>query len=197
MVIDSMTPNKKAVFLMLLCGLLSACSGDNKDLHDKFDEIKSRKARPIEKIPEFKSSPKFEYPSHLKRRNPFFKYRSTSSAQENKKRSEANAPNLARRKQALEQFKLHELKMVGILKQNGTIWGLVTAPDKAVHKVTIGSYMGRDYGRVVSIKNTKIRIVERYKEKKDWKKRSVYLYLDKTNKKTVSHKSIKVEEIVK
>ena len=181
----------------MLCILVS-CTGDNQDLYDKFKKIKMKSAGPIERMPEFKPSPKFSYPINSNKRNPFLKYMSEQkNADKRKKMSDLNAPNLKRRRQNLEKFKLRDLNMVGVLKQHGTIWGLVRTPDKVIHKVTIGSYLGRDFGRVVAIKDNKIRLNERYKDNKTWKRRDIYLLIEKTNKKTVNPKAINVEEIIK
>lgn len=186
---------KRGVLLSLFV-MLCSCSNDNQDLQKKFEEVRSRPGRPIEKMPEFKPLPSYAYPSHLKRRNPFISYQKPVKKVV-KKKKDVNAPNLHRKKQTLEKFKLRDLRMVGFLRQNGVVWGLVSAPDEKVHKVTIGSYLGLDYGRVVSIGANKIRLVETYKVNKDWKKRDVVLRLDSVKKDTVSHKQIKIEEFVR
>ncbi len=184
----------------MMCGLvassLSSCSSDNQDLLDTFQQVKSRKGRPIAKMPDFKFVPKYVYPSHLKRRDPFFKYRKASGSLGNKKKLDVNAPNVKRQKQALEQFKLKDLRMVGFLQKNGSVWGLISTPDEQVLKITIGNYLGENYGKVRSISDNKLRITEKYKKNNEWKKRSITLDLDTIEKQTVSHKTIKVEEFV-
>ena len=190
---------RRSIFCMmclLLASLLSGCSSDNQDLLDTFEQVKARKGRPIEKTPDFKFVPKFVYPSHLKRRDPFFKYKNISDRISKKKKTNVNAPNFKRQKQALEQFKLKDLRMVGLLKKDGSVWGLISTPDEQVLKVTMGNYLGKNYGKVRSISGNKIRITEKYKKNNEWKKRSVIMSLDTVDKKTVSHKTIKFEEFV-
>ena len=183
--------------VVLSCFLFSSCSNDNQDLINKFEEVKARKAKPIEKTPVVKHMPKFTYPDNSKRRNPFFKFSKRASSGIKKNSPDVNAPDLRRRKQLLEKYKLKDLTMVGTLRRNGVVWGLVSAPDEIVHKVTIGSYLGRDYGRVVSINNKKIRLVETYKDNMLWKKRDINIKLDIAKKDVVEHKNIKIEEIVR
>lgn len=186
----------KLLFAIFACCLFVACTADNQDLHKKISEVKARKGRPIKPLPKFKPMPKYNYPKIAGRRDPFWAYQDQQAAKK-KNQPDINAPNLVRAKQVLEKFKLKELKMVGILKQNGTVWGLVAAPDKVVYKVTIGNYIGRDYGRVIAIRSNEIRLLERYKDNNLWKKRDVKLYLDETNQKIISHKKLEVEEMVR
>lgn len=183
-----------SIFLALV---ICSCSSDNQDLLDTFEKVKARKGRPIEKIPEPKTVPKFTYPSHLKRRDPFFKYIKPSAHLARKNKPDVNAPNLKRPKQALELFKLKDLRMVGMLKRNGRTWGLISTPDGIVMKVTLGDYLGKNYGQVKSITSRGIRIVEKVKKKDRWQKRPVNMPLDTVDKTIVQSKSIKFDEIVR
>lgn len=186
---------KFTILALAVLGLV-ACTVDNTALKARFREVRARKGRPIEPIPEFKPMPKFTYPSHLKRRNPFYSYNTPQIVKKStKKKSDLNAPNLKRRRQALEKFKLKDLVIVGTLRRNGVVWGLVSAPDDVIHKVTVGSYLGRDHGRVISITDKKIRLIETYNENKEWKKRDVNLRIDKDRKALIKPKDIHVEEI--
>jgi type IV pilus assembly protein PilP len=186
----------KLFILSTIVLVLSGCAGDNQDLHRKFEEVRSRPGGPIQEIPEFKSTPMFTYPSHLKRRNPFFPYQEQVKQAEQAD-SERNAPNMNRTKQELENYKLKDIRMVGSLKQNGTIWALIETPDERLHKLTIGSYVGEDYGRVISITEQKIRLIETYKDKSRWQKRNAVIDLDSTNAKTVSGAEHQAEQTVK
>lgn len=181
------------------CSMLIACTGGTSDLQQKFEEVRARPGRAIEKIPEYKPMPKFSYPSHLRRRNPFYAYKKQLAARKRKSKNhkDENAPNLKRKKQFLEKYKLGDLKMVGTLGEGSLVWGLVLGPDENIHKVMIGNYIGQDYGRVVSINNKEIRILERYKVESKWKKREVYLAIDKNKKEMVNPKELEVETIVR
>lgn len=183
------------VFIFSL--LLTACTGDNQDLLDTFERVKAKKGRPIESVPEVKFVEKFIYPSHLKRRDPFHQYKKPSKVTAQKNKLDVNAPNMTRKKEILETFKLRDLRMVGTLEQKGITWGLIATAKDEIYKVTVGQYLGEDYGQVVNISNKNIKLVEKYKKKNIWHKRSAVLALDVTDKKTISHKKIKFEEIVR
>lgn len=61
-----------------------------------------------------------------------------------------SAPDQDRPKEALEAFDLDRLKMVGTLAKSGVVQALVRADDR-IYSVQAGSYMGNNYGKVISI----------------------------------------------
>ena len=50
--------------------------------------------------------------------------------------------------------------MVGTLTQGGTNYGLVQTSDGLIHRVIAGNYMGQNDGRIVSIDESKIELIE-------------------------------------
>ena len=69
------------------------------------------------------------------------------------------APELARRKEALEAFPLDTMVMVGSLIQQGQPAALVRV-DRMLHQVRLGSHLGTNYGRVVKITETEVTLRE-------------------------------------
>lgn len=70
-------------------------------------------------------------------------------------------PDLSRPPQYLEQFSLEELKMRGtIRKTKGPLYALVQDPSGGIMRISVGSYMGRNYGRVVSIAPNQVNVIE-------------------------------------
>ena len=71
-------------------------------------------------------------------------------------------PDKERPRQPLESFPLDSLNMVGTINSNspGAIVGLVMAPDKVLHRVTAGTYMGQNEGKVTAVHDDKIDITE-------------------------------------
>ncbi len=65
------------------------------------------------------------------------------------------APELARRKEALEAFPLDTMSMVGSLIQEGKPAALVRV-DRLLYQVRLGSYLGMNYGRVTKITETEV-----------------------------------------
>jgi type IV pilus assembly protein PilP len=68
-------------------------------------------------------------------------------------------PDVTRRREPLEAYPLEALKMVGILKQKGT-FALVKTPDNNLFQVKSGNYLGQNFGRIVEISDTTIKLKE-------------------------------------
>ncbi len=161
--------------------MLSACTkdADHSDLHKKMNEIRARKGRPIPDIPQYQVTKRYIYPMSQSNRDPFYSAFQRKRDELAERKASVGAPDFSRPKQALEQFPLDGLKMVGHLKQDGRLWALVQAPDSIIYRVTIGSYMGKHFGRVYSIHENYIGLVETIKEGNKWKKRKIKLELGK------------------
>jgi type IV pilus assembly protein PilP len=72
----------------------------------------------------------------------------------------ADGPDLSRRKEPLESFPVDALKMVGMLNQDGENWAIVRAPDRTVHRVRRGNYMGVNYGEIVAVNDNSVEVSE-------------------------------------
>lgn len=70
------------------------------------------------------------------------------------------APDLDRPRQPLEAYELEALRLVGILTMRGRTHALVRAPDGEVHRLGTGDYLGRNHGRIVSITDSSVQLVE-------------------------------------
>lgn len=69
-------------------------------------------------------------------------------------------PDFNRPREALEAFALENLKMVGTLQQKQQVFALVKAPDSSLYRVTSGNYLGQNFGRIVGISETDIKLKE-------------------------------------
>ncbi|MFG6159109.1 pilus assembly protein PilP [Halomonas sp. 1390] len=82
------------------------------------------------------------------------------------------APPPDRPREPLEAYDLAELDLVGTLMVGGKPSALVRGPDGKVHRVTIGDHMGLDHGRIVSITEVSLVLVETVLESNAWQERS-------------------------
>jgi type IV pilus assembly protein PilP len=99
------------------------------------------------------------------------------------------APDLARRKEALEAFPLESLNMVGSLQPGKNTYGLVRTPQGEIYQVHVGNYMGQDYGIVTGITDGEIRLKELVQDSAgDWTERSSTLQLLQADAKTQERK---------
>ncbi|MBS1215148.1 MAG: Pilus assembly protein PilP [Proteobacteria bacterium] len=97
--------------------------------------------------------------------------------------SSALAPDLNRPKEPLEAFPLESLKMVGILQQKGSTYGLVKA-DASIYRIRPGNYVGQNFGVVTKINETEITLRELIQEAGgDWTERNSTLQLQEAEAK--------------
>jgi len=153
----------KISFLGFFSLLLSACSNDFSDLKTYIAKVKKRPATVIEPLPERKIIEPFIFePEGL--RNPF---RPLIAEKEPEDFLEdfgegGVKPNLTRRKEDLEEFPLDSLRMVGTMRMDSEedLWGIIQAGDGSIHRAKAGSYMGKNFGKVVQISEDGIEIME-------------------------------------
>jgi type IV pilus assembly protein PilP len=92
------------------------------------------------------------------------------------------APELARRKEALEAFPLDSMAMVGSMNRNGQPVALVTV-DKLLYQVRVGSYLGLNYGRITRISETELALREIVQDAAgEWIERVATLQLQERSK---------------
>ncbi|MDM0017936.1 pilus assembly protein PilP [Variovorax saccharolyticus] len=92
------------------------------------------------------------------------------------------APELARRKEALEAFPLDSMAMVGSLSRNGEPVALITV-DKLLYQVRVGNYLGLNYGRITRISETELGLREIVQDAAgEWIERVATLQLQERSK---------------
>jgi type IV pilus assembly protein PilP len=70
------------------------------------------------------------------------------------------SPNLARRKEPLEQFPLDSLSMVGTLSRGEMMWAVIRAPDDTIHRAQVGNYLGQNHGEIQKVTDGKLFVNE-------------------------------------
>ncbi len=92
------------------------------------------------------------------------------------------APELVRRKEALESFPLDTMAMVGSLSRSGQPVALVSV-DKLLYQVRVGSYLGLNYGRVNRITESEVSLREIVQDAAgEWVERMATLQLQDRSK---------------
>jgi type IV pilus assembly protein PilP len=87
-------------------------------------------------------------------------------------------PDPNRRKEALEDYPLDSLKMVGTLTRGKQSWVIIQAPDGTVHRVTKGNHLGQNFGMITKVAEEKIDVVELIQGSMgDWVEREATLTL--------------------
>jgi type IV pilus assembly protein PilP len=146
-----------AALCMIL--MLSACGrgvtstpGDAPNLQKWIADVRARPAPPLDPLPVMQQFETFEYAAQGMR-DPFSNAWSNTDAG-------GLRPDPNRRKETLEQYPLDSLDMVGTLGRGPGLIALVMAPDKVTHRVRPGAYLGQSDGRVTSVREDGIELVE-------------------------------------
>lgn len=147
------------IVLILFIGLIVSSCGDRRsELEQYVKDIKAKSIGQIEPLPEVKPYETFRYQAQLMR-SPF----EPQQAQESILALPENngiRPDVHRRKEALENYELDSLRMVGTLEQEGAIWGVVVDTDGAVHRIAQGNYAGLNHGKINDVTEEEILITE-------------------------------------
>jgi type IV pilus assembly protein PilP len=92
------------------------------------------------------------------------------------------APELSRRKEALEAFPLDAMEMVGSLQGSGQPVALVRV-DKLIYQVRAGNYLGLNYGRVLRVGENQLTLREIVQDASgEWIERPATLELQEKSK---------------
>jgi type IV pilus assembly protein PilP len=138
----------------VLLAPLAGCGGGTDDLKRELEEKKARPGGRIEPLREIKPYESFVYdPNAL--RSPF-----QPSVPVVAPGSAGVRPDSHRNREFLEGFSLDTLKMVGTLRQGGRLYGLVQTKDGLVHRVLPGNYVGQNDGRITTVADSKVTVVE-------------------------------------
>lgn len=136
-------------------GLLAGCAPGLSDLQAWVADVKARPPRPLDPLPVMRQFETFEYAAQ-NLRDPF----SNPLAEQEAISDSSVRPDPTRRKEPLEAFPLDSLDMVGTLGAGGQMVALVMDPERVVHRVVAGQYMGQSDGRVDAIYENRIDLTE-------------------------------------
>jgi type IV pilus assembly protein PilP len=144
----------------LLVTILTACSDDMSDLDAYIADVHARPAEPIPPIPPVKTYTPYVYEG-VTGRDPF-RASTTEGSDDVAAMSNYDGPkpDADRPREYLERFELDTLAMVGTLSLEDAHWCLIRDPDGVVHRVAVNNYIGRNHGRVVSIRETQLGLSE-------------------------------------
>ena len=170
--------------LILVVGVVFAlvgCMGDHSELDRRIQQVKQQPGDPIEPLPTIDTPEPFVYEAH-DLRDPFRGQvdvpPETAGTTENLG-GEGPKPDPYRRREALEDFELDSLDMVGTIFVDEQLYGLVVDPDGLLYRVQEGNYMGRNHGRITAVYEDRIELVELYSGGTGrWREQTARLRLD-------------------
>lgn len=147
-----------AMAAVLAAAGIAGCGGDMDDLDRYINEVKARPGGRIEPLPEITPYEIFTYVADKEGLRSPFVPDSPQPGQSGPGNS--TRPDPDRSREFLEQFPLDTLRMVGTLELGETNYGLIQTSDGLIHRVLPGNYMGQNDGRIVSVTESEIQLVE-------------------------------------
>ncbi|MEM8815480.1 MAG: pilus assembly protein PilP [Pseudomonadota bacterium] len=147
----------KALLLAASLLVLAGCSANMDELDQYINQVKAKPGGRIDPLPEITPYEVFVYQADVQgMRSPFVPDTPQSAGGQ----AGGVRPDVERIREHLESFSLDTMNMVGTLDLGGTTYGLVQTSDGLIHRVVPGNYLGQNDGRVVSISNSEIELVE-------------------------------------
>lgn len=153
---------KKRAVIFSCLGLVACGGNDFSDLEQKIAEIKARPKTPIEPLPDRKTPEPFLFDPNPPdgARDPFKAVEKEPEPPAEDTAESTIKPDPNRPKEDLEGFALDTLRMVGTIKRDDTLWGLVKTTKGTIYRVKEGNYMGFNDGRIIKVSNDEIKLME-------------------------------------
>ena len=149
----------RAFIFLAAAMLLAGCDADTdySDLEAFMAEVDARPPGRIAPLPTMKTVEPFSYRAS-NMRSPFEPPVLVKRIQ--RQSGPQVKPDFNRVKQYLEQYTIGQLAMVGTLAQEGSVFGLIQDSDGGVHRVQEGDFMGTDHGKILSVADSGIELLE-------------------------------------
>lgn len=166
---------KRTIIIITSLLTLSGCvNNDMSDLQAYVQKTKATYKGKVAALPEFKTNPPYAYDAR-EIRDPF---KAVVDIEVFSGPYRGPRPDENRPREPLEEFSLDSLRMVGTLAQKESEWILIKDPDGLLHRVSVGHYMGKNYGKVISITEEEVLLLELVTDKKGgWEERDASIAL--------------------
>ena len=149
----------RLAYVIFAALVLAACQPQTADLQTYVAQVKQNTQVSIEPYPEFKTMPAFKYEAK-DLRSPFQRPRNLVVEQVAEAKVNCLQPNFGRNKEALEQYGLDALSVIGEFTTNGNQYALIQANDNSLHKVKAGNYIGLFFGMIDRVESGTLYITE-------------------------------------
>jgi type IV pilus assembly protein PilP len=172
-----------AIAVLALTG--GCVSNDISDLEKYKEEVLARKGGNIEPLPPIKPYEHYVYQAlELGLRDPFksFLEEKPEKSAENKGMDAAQQKYVdeiqTHNREELESYELDAMRMVGLLERTDDLWAIVKDQGGTVHRVQVGNYLGRNFGKITNIQEDRIDVREIIKDAQGrWQERAASLAL--------------------
>jgi type IV pilus assembly protein PilP len=166
----------RLIYFALASLLLAGCGGEEfQDLRDFVKNSGADMRGKIEPPPEVKPYEYFVYNNETSLPDPF---KPRKPELRSGGGTGINQPDFDRPKEALEEFPLESLKMVGYLYMNKVGYAVIRATDSKLYRVKAGNHMGTNFGLIEEVTDTEVKVKELVQDSAgDWTERMSSLQL--------------------
>lgn len=155
---------------------LAGCASDQDELRAWMEQVRAQTPAKRETVREPKQFGPFRYEvAHLA--EPFAPAKLTGLIEKAAARPGGMAPDTSRRREALENFPLDVIRMVGHVSNGRQQFALLQV-ENLVYQARVGQYAGQNFGRIVRITETEVAVRELVQDAAgDWVERDAALRL--------------------
>ena len=166
----------RRIYFALVAIVLTGCGGEEfQDLRDFVKNSGADLRGKIDPPPEVKPYEYFAYNNEANLPDPFKPRKPEVRLGGN---GGINQPDFDRPKEALEEFPLESLKMVGYLYRNKVGYAVIRASDSKLYRVKAGNHIGTNFGLIKEVTDTEVKVKEMLQDSAgDWTERMSTLQL--------------------
>lgn len=158
---------KKILTILGAIFVLSGCSSSSFSDIDEWMKTEQKSVpKKITPIPEAKA---FEPVIFIAKDDPF-KEKALTNLETMEK--DKYAPDANRRKEPLEKYSLDQLRITGMILKDGVMFAIIKSPDGKNNYVTKGNYIGTNYGQIILVDDSQLKLEERVQDADEWKIKS-------------------------
>ena len=154
--------SKSCIAGMLVLAMASGCTSSDPtaDLRVELERIRNLEGAPIDPPPEFRVFESYVYGSS-NIRSPFMAQVRVAATPKEVPQGRSVTPDFDRPREPLEDYGVDQLAMVGTIQRpDGPLIALVKDNIEGVHQVKVGSYLGRNHGKVLQVTDNQIQLLE-------------------------------------
>jgi len=145
--------NYKLLGLGVIISTLTACgSGEGDDLDKFMEDAPKTMSKNVAPLPQVQPYIPLQFNADGSLSDPFKPRKVASSG--------GFQPDLSRPKEPLESFSLENLNFVGVLSKKKKTYALIKTPDNTINQVSVGNYVGTNYGLVTAIDENEVTVKE-------------------------------------
>ncbi len=171
---------RTAALALLAATLLGACSDEQQEVRAWMEDQRKHTPTIKDKIAPPKSFEPFRYEA-LDQSDPFSQTRLSARGGMVAPASTIT-PDLKRRREALEEYPLDAIRMVGHMSNGRSSFALLQV-DSMVYQARVGNYAGQNFGLITRVTDTEIKLKELVQDAAgDWVERESALRLQESKK---------------